>query len=156
MLVPRVLRAERKNPSAECGPRRGIASRKDRTVKNSKKKTKAVGRDTVVNDWQPLFARLQDTIDWALDIALKLARDYQEDIDAIERTRAYVHALIDGRRKPDEIRRSLEPGSRRARRRDGERRQRHDRRPKQTQTRSRATIGTSGVHFFCCIEDRAG
>src|SRR5258706_85646 len=54
------------------------------------------GRD-VVRDWQPLFARLQDTIDWALDIAAKLARDYDEEIEAIERVRVYVHAWLGGR-----------------------------------------------------------
>jgi hypothetical protein len=66
-------------------------------VKNSKKKTKAVGRDTVVNDWQPLFAALKDVIDWALDIAVKLSRDYAEDIEAIERVRVAFHAWLDGR-----------------------------------------------------------
>ena len=57
-------------------------------MKKDEKKKHPRGASTsrdVVRDWQPLFARLQDTIDWALDIALKLARDYQEDVDAIER-----------------------------------------------------------------------
>ncbi len=66
-------------------------------MKNSKKKTKAIGRDTVVNDWQPLFAALKDVIDWALDIAAKLSRDYSEDIEAIERVRIAFHAWLDGR-----------------------------------------------------------
>jgi hypothetical protein len=69
-------------------------------VKKDDRKKHPRGASTsrdVVRDWQPLFARLQDTIDWALDIALKLARDYQEEIDAIERTREYVHALLEGR-----------------------------------------------------------
>lgn len=52
----------------------------------------------VVRDWQPLFARLQDTIDWALDIAVKLARDYDEEIEAIERVRGYLHGWLEGRR----------------------------------------------------------
>lgn len=51
-----------------------------------------------VSDWQPLFARLRDTIDWALDIAVKLSRDYDEDIEAIERVRGYVRAWLEGRR----------------------------------------------------------
>ena len=55
------------------------------------------GRD-VVRDWQPLFARLQDAIEWALDIAVKLARDYDEEIEAIERVRGYVRAWLEGRR----------------------------------------------------------
>ena len=66
-------------------------------MKNSKKKTKAIGRDTVVNDWQPLFAALKDVIDWALDIAVKLSRDYDEDVEAIERVRIAFHAWLDGR-----------------------------------------------------------
>jgi hypothetical protein len=66
-------------------------------VKNSKKKTKAIGRDSVVNDWQPLFAAVKDVIDWALDIAVKLSRDYDEDIEAIERVRVAFHAWLDGR-----------------------------------------------------------
>ena len=57
----------------------------------------SAGRD-VVRDWRPLFARLQDAIDWALDIARKLADGDEEEIDAIERTRGYVHAWTDGRR----------------------------------------------------------
>ena len=52
----------------------------------------------VVRDWQPLFARLEDTIDWALDIAKKLARGDEEEIEAIERVRGYVYAWLEGRR----------------------------------------------------------
>jgi hypothetical protein len=66
-------------------------------VKNSKKKTNAIGRDSVVNDWQPLFAAVKDVIDWALDIAVKLSRDYDEDIEAIGRVRVAFHAWLDGR-----------------------------------------------------------
>jgi pimeloyl-ACP methyl ester carboxylesterase len=56
--------------------------------KNEHPRGTSSGRD-VVRDWKPLFARLQDAIDWALDIARTLARDYDEEIDAIERTRGY-------------------------------------------------------------------
>ena len=66
-------------------------------MKNSKKKTRAIGRDSVVNDWQPLFAAVKDVIDWALDIAVKLSRDFDEDIEAIERVRVAFHAWLDGR-----------------------------------------------------------
>ncbi|HTR55003.1 MAG TPA: hypothetical protein VMJ10_30165 [Kofleriaceae bacterium] len=64
---------------------------------NEKDKKKKRGED-IVRDWQPLFARLRDTIDWALDIACRLARDYDEEIEAIERVRAYLHGWLDGRR----------------------------------------------------------
>ncbi len=66
-------------------------------MKNSKKKTKAGARDSVVNDWQPLFAAIKDVIDWALDIAVKLSSDYLEDVEAIDRVRGALHAWLDGR-----------------------------------------------------------
>jgi hypothetical protein len=56
------------------------------------------GRRAIVRDWQPLFARLQETIEWALDIAVKLSRDYEEEIEAIERVRGYLRAWLEGRR----------------------------------------------------------
>lgn len=53
------------------------------------------GRDTV-RDWRPVLRRLHDAIEWALDLAVKLAVDIDEDIEAIERTRGYVRAWIEG------------------------------------------------------------
>jgi hypothetical protein len=79
----------------------GIARRQETTVKKAGKKKHPRGASAVrdvVRDWQPLFARLQDTIEWALDLAVKLARDYEEEIEAIERVRGYVHAWLEGRR----------------------------------------------------------
>jgi hypothetical protein len=66
--------------------------KKDKT-KPEKKQPRAI-----VSDWQPLFSRLRDAVDWALDIAIKLARGYEEEIEAIERVRGYFHAWLDGRR----------------------------------------------------------
>jgi hypothetical protein len=63
-----------------------------KTDKNTRRR-----RDAVVNDWQPLFAALKDVIDWALDIAVRLARDYEEDVEAIERVRIAFHAWLAGR-----------------------------------------------------------
>jgi hypothetical protein len=78
-----------------------MARRQETTVKKTERKKHprgaSVGRD-VMRDWQPLFARLQDTFDWALDIAVRLARDYDEEIEAIERVRGYVHGWLEGRR----------------------------------------------------------
>ena len=68
-----------------------------KTEKKKHPRGASAGRD-VVRDWQPLFARLQDTIDWALDIAVKLARDYDEEVEAIERVRDYMHGWLEGRR----------------------------------------------------------
>jgi hypothetical protein len=71
-------------------------------VKKPKTETKKpTGRGSAdrvaVRDWQPLFARLQDAIEWALDIAKHLAREINDDVEAIERTRGYVRAWIEGR-----------------------------------------------------------
>ncbi len=49
-------------------------------------------------DWGSLFQHLSGVIDWALDIAAKLSRDYDEDLDAIENVRAFVNGWLDGRR----------------------------------------------------------
>jgi hypothetical protein len=71
------------------------------TVKKSDKKRQGYApraRREAVKDWQPLFARLQEAIDWGLDIAKRLSSDYEEDAEAIERVRGYVRAWLEGRR----------------------------------------------------------
>ena len=71
------------------------------TVKKDEKRKHPRGASVsrnVVRDWKPLFARLQDAIDWALDIAKRLADGDEEEIEAIERTRGYVYAWLEGRR----------------------------------------------------------
>ena len=70
-------------------------------MKKDEKKKHPRGSSTgrsMVRDWQPLFARFQEVIDWALDIAVKLANGYDEELEAIERVRGYFRAWIDGRR----------------------------------------------------------
>ncbi len=65
----------------------------------TKKKDKKYPRDAQLDrDWQPLFAQLTDLVDWGLDIAAKLARDDEDDREAIENVRAFVHAWLEGRR----------------------------------------------------------
>ena len=54
-------------------------------------------RSDAVRDWQPLFAQLIDVVDWALDIATRLARDYEDDQDSIENVRTFVRGWLDGR-----------------------------------------------------------
>lgn len=49
-------------------------------------------------DWGSLFEQLSGVIDWTLDIAARLSRDYDEDLDAIENVRDFVHGWLDGRR----------------------------------------------------------
>jgi hypothetical protein len=76
------------------GDREEIVTKKQTETKKQHRGASA-GRDA--RDWQPLFHRLQDAIEWALDIAAHLARDIDEDVEAIERTREYVRAWIMGR-----------------------------------------------------------
>lgn len=52
----------------------------------------------VVRDWKPLFAHLQTTAEWALDLAARLAEGYSDDIEAIERVRSYLRGWLAGRR----------------------------------------------------------
>jgi hypothetical protein len=48
-------------------------------------------------DWRPLFRRLRDALDWALDIAASLAGDAEEELESIANVREYVHAWLEGR-----------------------------------------------------------
>jgi hypothetical protein len=63
--------------------------------------TKRKKQGSVVRDWKPLLEAMKDVIDWALDIAVALAKDLDEDKDAIEKVRSSFHAWLDGR--PSEI-----------------------------------------------------
>jgi len=68
--------------------------------KDSKKKaprSAQLSRE-IVRDWAPLFKRLTDVIDWALDIASQLSRNYHEDHESIENVRVFVHAWLEGQR----------------------------------------------------------
>jgi hypothetical protein len=66
--------------------------------KQKDKRPRGTSSSSAVRDWQPLFGRLQETVDWALDLAKHLAGDIDEDVEAIERTRGYLHAWLEGRR----------------------------------------------------------
>ena len=67
---------------------------KDETKKTPRGSTSSRG---LARDWHRLLARLREMLDWALDIATKLARHDDEEIGAIERTRGYLHAWLAGR-----------------------------------------------------------
>jgi hypothetical protein len=45
-------------------------------------------------DWKPLYHALRDSIEWALDIAAKLAAPYPEEVEAIENVRSFVRAKL--------------------------------------------------------------
>ena len=70
--------------------------KKEKDEKKKHPRGASTGR-AVVRDWKPLFARLRDTFDWALDLARKLARGDEEELEAIERTRGYLHDWLAGR-----------------------------------------------------------
>ena len=61
------------------------------------KQPRSASRRNVVRDWRELFTRLRDTINWALDLARKLANHDEEELEAIERTRGYLHDWLAGR-----------------------------------------------------------
>jgi hypothetical protein len=48
--------------------------------------------------WMPLFARFREVVEWALDVAVQLARGYDAEVEAIERVREYIRSWLDGRR----------------------------------------------------------
>lgn len=47
-------------------------------------------------DWTPLFSAFKEAFEWALDVASALARDYPEEVDAMERVRAFMRKRIAG------------------------------------------------------------
>ena len=49
-------------------------------------------------DWGALFEQLRGVIDWALDIAAKISRDYEEDLEAIENVRSFFRGWLEGQR----------------------------------------------------------
>jgi hypothetical protein len=48
-------------------------------------------------DWIPLVKAFRSAFEWTLDVAADLASEYPEEVAAVERVRAYLHARIDGR-----------------------------------------------------------
>lgn len=47
---------------------------------------------TVAPSWQALYRGLAEAIEWVLDVAVRLAAPYPEEVLAIENVRAYVRA----------------------------------------------------------------
>lgn len=72
-----------------------------------KQKKKAPGRvreivETGPLDWTPLFQAFHEAFEWALDVGAQLARDYPEEVEAVERVRTFMRHRIAGR--PSHIR----------------------------------------------------
>ena len=47
-------------------------------------------------DWTPMFQAFREAFEWALDVAKQLARDYPEEVAAVERVRAFMRKRIAG------------------------------------------------------------
>ena len=67
--------------------------------KGSKKKT--VTRASEFDDgdslnWTPLFHAFKEALEWSLDVARNLARDYPEEVEAVDRVRAFMRKRIAG------------------------------------------------------------
>jgi hypothetical protein len=79
--------------------RRGFAPSQEEIVKKQKKRNsirppEIAGAGPM--DWTPLFAAFKEAFEWALDVATGLARDFPEEVEAVERVRAYMRARIAG------------------------------------------------------------
>jgi hypothetical protein len=81
--------------AGHCPVARRHVKKVDKQDKKQRRSTSS-GRD-IERDWRPVLHRLHDAIEWALDIAVTLAGDIDEDIEAIERTREYARAWTEGR-----------------------------------------------------------
>jgi len=46
--------------------------------------------------WTPLFQAFSEALDWALDRAADLARDYPAEVATLERVRTFMHRRIAG------------------------------------------------------------
>ena len=60
-------------------------------MKNQKKtirKPDVTGTGTL--DWTPMFQAFREAFEWALDVARQLARDYPEEVETVDRVRAFM------------------------------------------------------------------
>jgi len=45
-------------------------------------------------DWKPLFGAFKEASEWALDVAAQFARDYPEEVAAVERVRTFLRQRV--------------------------------------------------------------
>lgn len=94
-----MVRDAESNPLANVRAWPGIARSQEHLVKKQKKRNtirmpEKAGTDPL--DWTPLFQAFEEAFDWALDVAARLARDYPEEVEAVERVRAFMHQHLAG------------------------------------------------------------
>lgn len=69
-------------------------------MKKQKKRSSARVREIAETgplDWTPLFQAFKEAFEWALDVGAQLARDYPEEVEAVERVRTFMRHRIAGR-----------------------------------------------------------
>ena len=68
-------------------------------MKKDKKKAPRVRKVTTpdVVDYTPLFMAFTEAFEWALNVASALSRDYPEEVEAVERVRAFMRARLAGK-----------------------------------------------------------
>jgi hypothetical protein len=54
------------------------------------------GTRTTVLEWLPLLSAFRDTVEWVLDVAADIAREYPEEVAAVERVRTFLRARMHG------------------------------------------------------------
>jgi len=75
----------------------GSARSQEKTVKKTRR-----GRDPDAKgdpaqlDWTPMLGAFKDALEWSLDVAVALARDYPEEVEAVERVRRFMRSKIAG------------------------------------------------------------
>ena len=60
------------------------------------KNTKSGALESELLDWAPLFQAFADAFEWALDQAADLARNYPEEVAAVERVRTFMRKHVAG------------------------------------------------------------
>src|SRR5688572_2754218 len=83
----------------------GCCPEKDTTVEKRKRinRTGSSASPAQRLKWAALLGAFQGAINWGLDAAARLAREYPEEIETIERVRAFVSGRIRGRSAPIEL-----------------------------------------------------
>jgi len=71
------------------------------TKKRNAKRAPEVSAAGSLN-WTPLFGAFQEAFEWALDVAAALARDYAEEVEIVERVRAFMRKRVAN--QPAEVR----------------------------------------------------
>jgi hypothetical protein len=93
-----VVRGARTSLLADGGHGRALPG-EEKLVKKSQKRNPTRTPDITGAgplDWTPLFQAFKEAFEWALDVATQLARDYPEEVEAVERVRAFMRKRIAG------------------------------------------------------------